>query len=384
LRVTTLVIAAVLAGACGGSGPASQASGTSPASHARSTSTPSPVPSNAAFAVVATRVGADPYGISLVAVDGRVVASAQASWPGWPAGCGSIGTGPDIPMPVSTSNTRAYFMDAAGVIRYLSPNGDTGRATTVVLGPSRYSMFSVSPDDTRIAVVVGDYTPGTVALRLYVEDLNGGANHLDIFSSTGAYGLWPVGWHGGSLVVAKVHACTSGGGPFCCSMLELHVVDPTTAARQYALGGPQCVLVGSPSPAGAICEDAAYSRASVLDWTGAVSRSFPIQGPTPAMLAPDGSRAALNVDAHTTAFDPASTSLSLYACGWIDSTHVIAGGAQPQIGEVTTGKTVSVQAPDGGCARGAFQGACRPPGAHANSPNNPFAVRPVDREDTVM
>jgi hypothetical protein len=243
-------------------------------------------------------------------------------------------------------------MDQQGVIRYLAPNGETGRVTTVAIGGARYSMFSVSPDDRRIAVIVSDYTTGAASQRLYIEDLNGGGNHVEIFSSTGAFGLWPVGWHGQSLVVAKVTACTSGGGPFCCGMLELHVVDPATAARQFTLGGSQCVIVGTPSPAGAICEDTNYARATVLNWTGAAMRSFPIQGPTPSLLAPDGTRAALNIDAHTTTFDPAARPLNLYACGWIDSTHVISGGPSPDpphVADIVTGNIVPVAA-EGQCA----------------------------------
>jgi hypothetical protein len=241
-------------------------------------------------------------------------------------------------------------MDLQGVIRYLSPNGDTGRATTVPIGATRHSMFSVSPDDRRIAVVVSDYAIGTVTQRLYIEDLIGGTHHVDLVSSTGAFGLWPVGWHGPSLIVAKVHACTYGGGPLCCGMLELHLVDPATAGRQFTIGSPQCVIAGPLSPAGAVCEDTQHARANVLDWTGAVTRSFPIQGATPAMLAPDGTRAALNIDAHTTTFDPPIPPLNLYVSGWIDSTHVIGqtgvvgGGVQTLIADVGTGAMVPVAA----------------------------------------
>ena len=59
-----------------------------------------------------------------------------------------------VPPPVSMSNTRVYYMDAQGVVRYLAPNGDAGRATTVPIGPARRAMFAVSPDDQRIAVIV--------------------------------------------------------------------------------------------------------------------------------------------------------------------------------------------------------------------------------------
>src|SRR5260370_3276745 len=146
-------------------------------------------------------------------------------------------------------------MGAEGVVRFMTVQGETGRATTVPVGGGRRSMFAVSPDDQRIAVVVSDFTASGVSIRLYVEDLNGGTNHVDIFNSTGAYGLWPIGWHGtDNLVVAKVPSCSQGGGLFCCGPLELHVVDPATAVRRYTLGGPDCVIAGSPSPAGAACE----------------------------------------------------------------------------------------------------------------------------------
>jgi hypothetical protein len=342
----------VIVGACGGSVP--QAAETRSPAPTAATQVPSslassPLPTTESFAVLATI--ADPYTVSLVAIDGKVVARAQASEPPWAVGCGPAGTGAHVPLPVSTSNTRVYFMDQQGVIRYLTPRGETGRVTTVAIGGSRYSMFTVSPDDRRIAVIVSDYTTGRVSQHLYIEDLNG-TNHVEIFSSSGAFGLWPVGWHDHSLVVAKVTACTGGGGPFCCGMLELHVVDPATAARQFTIGGPQCVVVGEPSSGGAICEDTNYARANVLDWTGVVRRSFAIQGPTPALLAPDGTRAALNIDAHTTTFDPAATSLKIYACGWIDSTHVISSGPSPNppsIADVGTGSIVPV-ATEGQCA----------------------------------
>src|SRR5207249_654951 len=129
------------------------------------------------------------------------------------------------------SDSRVYFMDAQGVVRFLAPDGTTGRATSVPAPTaSRRAMFTVSPDDRRIAVVVNDYTASGASTKLYVEDLSGAGNHIDTFSQSGSRTLWPVGWHGtNNLVVAVVASCTSGGGPFCCGPLELHVVDPATA-----------------------------------------------------------------------------------------------------------------------------------------------------------
>ncbi len=294
------------------------------------------------FGVLVTVPTGDTYTVSLVGTDGKLVGSAQASTP-TQVSCGDTAAAV-LPSPISTSNTRVYYMDALGVVRFLTPKGDTGRATTVPIGSSRRSMFAVSPDDQRIAVVVSDFTASGAATRLYVEDLNGGTNHLDIFSETGAYGLWPTGWHGGSLVVAKVPTCTQGGGPFCCGPLEFHVVDPTTAARRFTVGGPTCRIAGAPSPAGVVCENDV--QASVVDWTAVVLRAFPIQGLTEAHLSPDGRLVALVTGANTT-FDGATRSMSLQACGWIDSTHVIAGGDaqhQPRVGDATSGAIVPVAA----------------------------------------
>ena len=135
-------------------------------------------------------------------------------------------------------------------------------------------MFAVSPDDQRIAVIVNDYTTSGASTRLYVEDLNGGGSHLDIYNRTGARTLWPIGWHGiNNLVVAVVPSCTQGGGPFCCGIQELHVIDPASATRRFTIGDlTACPIVGPASPAGDICWDGAQSK--VLNWTAGTVRSF--------------------------------------------------------------------------------------------------------------
>jgi hypothetical protein len=257
-----------------------------------------------------------------------------------------------VQAPVSTSNTRAYFMDAQGVVRFLAPNGDTGQVAALPIGGSRRSMFAVSPDDQRIAVIVDDFTSSGAATKLYVEDLNGGSNHIDLFSETGAYTLWPTGWHGSSnLVVAKQTACS---GPSCCGPLELHVVDAATAVRRFTIGGPNCGLVGTPSSAGAVCEDPAYHVATIFDWSATQTGGFPIGGATQAYLSPDGQHVAVVPigPSSMTAIYRTNTTLDLQACGWIDNTHVIAGGdaqTKPRVADITSGTLVTIAA-DGYCA----------------------------------
>ncbi|HEX9099670.1 MAG TPA: hypothetical protein VF956_09320 [Candidatus Dormibacteraeota bacterium] len=368
---TSLLAVAMLVAGCGGpsphaaatpsanarGSPASSPSATAAASPASSpgaspTTSPaaSPVPLTGAFAVLSTLPSGDSYTVSIVAANGKVVGSAQPSSP-TAVTCGDAAAAV-VPLPISTSDDRAYYMDAQGVVRFMTVQGETGRATTVPVGGGRRSMFAVSPDDQRIAVVVSDFTASGVSIRLYVEDLNGATNHVEIYTSNGAYGLWPIGWHGtDNLVVAKVPSCSQGGGQFCCGPLELHVVDPATAVRRFTLGGPDCVLAGPPSPAGAVCENNTFTVATIYNWTAVQTGGFPIGAPTSAYLSPDGQHVAV-VSGSTTAIYRTNTTLSLQACGWIDSTHVISGGdvqQQPRIGNVSTGAVVPV-AVQGTCA----------------------------------
>jgi hypothetical protein len=286
------------------------------------------------------------YTVSLVGTDAKVVASAQASAPG-AVTCANAAAGV-VPLPVSTSNSRLYFMDGQGVVRFLSPKGDTGRATNVPIGPARRSMFSVSPEDQRIAVIVDDFNSTGAATRLYVEDLNGGGNHVELFTEAGAYTLWPIGWHGtNNLVVAKVPACTQGGGFGCCGPQELHVVDPATAVRRFTIGGSGCVISGPPTPAGASCETTT-STAKVYDWTAGLLRTYPIPGlgMGPIYLSPNGQHLALSTNPGETTVEGAKT-LSMTVCGWIDDTHILAGGdtqQQPRVGDINSGTIVPVAA----------------------------------------
>ena len=346
----SLVAFAFLVAGCGGQGSHSSASPkatSSVAASPTSSSAASPAPLTGAFAVLATPPSADTYTVSIVGVDGKVVASAQASSP-TAVTCGDAAAAV-LPLPISTSDDRAYYMDAQGVVRFLTVQGESGRATTVPVGGGRRSMFAVSPDDQRIAVIVSDFTSAGAAIRLYVEDLNGGSNHADIYSQSNAFSLWPIGWHGtDNLVVAKVPACTQGGGPFSASSQELHVVDPATAVRRFTLGGPTCVVAGAASPAGVVCEDTSTSLLKQLTWTGGIVKTFPLHNLAPAYLSPDGSSIAVVGVGVTNLFVGGSQNFA--ACGWIDSTHMIGGtSAQPRVWDFTKAALIPVAA-QGICA----------------------------------
>ena len=362
LRVLAYVVAILLLAACGSSSTAARQSpavsptvaiSASPGSSPSPTASPqaSPTPIVGGYGVLVTAGTTDTYTVTLVGIDGKVVASAVPSSP-TQVTCGDASAAV-LPLPVSTSDSRVYFLDAQGNVNFLTPNGETGHATRVPAGGQTRSMFAVSPDDQRIAVVEDTYTASGATTVLYVEDLNGGTNHVKLFSETGAYTLWPIGWHANNLVVAKVASCTQGGGPFCCGPQELHVVDPGTGVRRFTIGGSQCVIAGAASPAGAVCENlSAYTKATVVNWTGAAVQSYPIQGPVVAYLSPDGSAVALaDSSSSSTTFDGVKQTLDLLACGWIDGTHVLAGGdaqQQARVGDVASGNIIPVPA-EGAC-----------------------------------
>lgn len=354
LKAAPYVVAIVLLAGCGSSSAAARPSPSTSAATSASprnspaaspSAQPSPTPTFVGgYGVLVTQGGTDTYTVTLVGVDGKVVASVVPSSP-TQVTCGDAAPAV-LPLPVSTSDSRVYFLDAQGNVNFLAPNGETGHATRVPAGGQTRSMFAVSPNDQRIAVVQDSYTTSGATTVLYVEDLNGGTNHIKLFSETGAYTLWPIGWRGtNNLVVAKMPSCSSGPG-IGLFLNELHVVDPTTGVRRFTIGDGQCPIASSPSPAGAVCENTSFSKANVLNWTGGTVRSYAIQGPVGAYLSPDGMALAL-VDGESTTFDGVKQTLDLVACGWIDATHVIAAGdtqQQARVGDIAVGSVTPVPA----------------------------------------
>ena len=257
---------------------------------------------------------------------------------------------------VSTSNTRAYFVDGDTTVRYLAPGsttssncgangctfGTNGDVTGVPGGPERASAFSVSPDDQRIAVSVFDFrsTPGgyvPMSVRLYVEDLIGSGNHVELFSSTNSW-VWPVGWHNGKLVVAAGSPTKPIDGPYG-GVTEFHLVDPVTGDRLQALGSASCPVVPALlSPAGTVCVAADGSLRSQY-WSGpnvTFAPNYRALGGG-AMLSLDGTKVAVCCATNhaldylevidTPALGGAVKSVGktpgyLSGGGWIDATHL--------------------------------------------------------------
>jgi hypothetical protein len=236
----------------------------------------------------------------------------------------------------SASQTRLYFLSAGSEVRFLRTDAATGMATTIKLGASEQAGFAVSPDDARIAVAILSYTPapagsplpGYNGMRLYVEDLQGGGHHLDIFSSP-TVAEFPIGWTAGQLVLAV-------SNPFCCqsqrlnpySATEYHVVDPATGTRLATLCAGSLGPEGPVEPAGAFCYE--NGRAPEFRrWDGsslAAPGAIPIPNNLNA-LSPDGSQVAVGGDPirifRAGGVDEQLSGESGDPLGWLDSDHFV-------------------------------------------------------------
>src|SRR6266849_8444776 len=73
----------------------------------------------------------------------------------------TVGLNAWLETPVSATSDNVFYRDGDTKIRYLTPAGETGDATTVPGSATTISFFSVSPDDQRIAVLVEDFSQST-------------------------------------------------------------------------------------------------------------------------------------------------------------------------------------------------------------------------------
>src|SRR5260370_7723392 len=138
----SLVAFAFLIAGCGGQGSHSSASPkatSSVAASPTSSSAASPAPLTGAFAVLATPPSADTYTVSIVGVDGKVVASAQASSP-TAVTCGDPPAAV-LPLPISTSDDRAYYLDPQAVVPFFTAKRKPSPPHTTPLGAMPRSLF---------------------------------------------------------------------------------------------------------------------------------------------------------------------------------------------------------------------------------------------------
>lgn len=238
---------------------------------------------------------------------------------------------------VSASRTRAYLLDGGGQVNFLAPDGTTGGVTSITLTANQEASIAVSPDDQRMAVSVFSYQASSDAaprsftylgMRLYVEDLKGGTNHAEIFTST-SVAEFPVGWVGGKLVVAvtpPVICCVANpiANPYWAT--EYHVVDPANGHRITALcGHAGSVPVGPLEPFGVMCDGV---PPQFLRWDGTAfpaPAAVPYTGDDGLAVSPDGTKVLVGgTPIRVLSREPDFLfAMNGYSWGWVDATHVV-------------------------------------------------------------
>lgn len=343
MRHIVLALVLLLA-ACAGPNPAPAASPrSSPSAQPSATASPLPSPSPTAGTASAYGVLASidrntrQFTISIIGIDGRVVANTQGNWPG-AVTCPNAGLVLPVPA-LATTNDRVYLIDSNG-IRWLGPSGAVGAVPELGGIPAASSVVSlaVSADGQHIAQESTDLSKFPSLSQSILVD---GASIYSSTTSSGATSL--VGWHAGNLVLAYYpQTCTQGGGPGVGLPRSYHVSSASDAHRIATVGSDagNCFFGGVPSPAGAVCSDFSSTAATMFDWSGASVHLIPADPQTYSFaVSPDGARVAMCCTAGggirvvgVAGAPTVTTDVQRYTFGWIDATHILIGaqGAQDQ------------------------------------------------------
>lgn len=295
--------------------------------------------------------GTGTYEVALVATDGHVVAQATAHLPSTVpvtlSGCPqfqpgasptcTVGFRPWAPLAMA-SNSRAYYLDGDTDIRFLAPDGTTGLAAHLPPESRTRYVFAVDPGNTRLAVsafsyaMSGSYPMPGFTLRIFIQNLATGANHIDLFTSS-SVAEWPIGWHSGKLVIgvgSNQPPQTTAANPYW-AFVEYHVVDAATGRRLATIGSIHLCNYGPLVHSGTAC----LNPLGFQSWDGSFTEfsAQPPSGPgyDGPVLSPDGSRLAAVYLANPPDFQiymlSASGVMPTHVVGgpegWIDSAHLV-------------------------------------------------------------
>jgi len=291
-----------------------------------------------------------PYAIALVNMQGRIVTHATAIGRSPRVlGFGIGSSRAPLPIAISASRTRVYFLDGNSTVRFLTADGATGVFMRLPIHANADVGFAVSPDARIIAYSVLQYATDSSGsrnyngMRLYVQNLIPLGPAHTIFSSVDAV-EWPIGWHHGTLVLAVggIGAQNVPLNPYG-AWFGYHIVDAGTAKRLATLCpddqgvgliGPAGVVCGGLSAAKHPCTSGNTWRYYIQDWKGhcghivlpkVASAMEDSQWVEP--LSPDGTHVLLEgklvgMNGKVTTLPDLSSDSVSYG-GWIDSWHTI-------------------------------------------------------------
>jgi hypothetical protein len=152
------------------------------------------------------------------------------------------------PLYVSTSKSHIYVLDGDATVRMLAPDGSLTTVASLPGTGTARAAFAVSPDDSQIAVGLIDFK--SLTSTLYVEQFRGGGR-VDVFTKSGGYFNWPIGWRGSQIVLATGPNTGTFRNPNEASGYAL--IDANAGAQPVALGTGDCLPVGTSNGAGTAC-----------------------------------------------------------------------------------------------------------------------------------
>jgi hypothetical protein len=326
-------------------------------------------------------LGSATYNITLVAADGHKVATAAARR-------APLGPVPSLPT-VSASASKVYYLDGPSQVKSLTPSGATANVIDLAVASNQRAAFAVSPDDRQIAVAILEDADVPYRVRLYVQDLAGGARREILTTTTRV--MWPVGWRSGQLVMAlgrnfsdvgdhyfvnETYANCPECGYFPTEYLVLNATDGTPirslcVGEAFSVTDPPVDLGSNLTSAGVLClrNSAAGAVSSVvLGWDGRerLAPNVPINCAGPrALLSPDGELIATGTFGLDSVYGCARPIVELKLidrngasvrrtdvkgrpAGWIDERHLAFRNAGPpeelEVLDVITGLITPVDA----------------------------------------
>jgi len=332
------------------------------------------------YAVMVHTAGTgEPYYVQLVGSDGRggpwargITRTSKTLFISTPcpkgAICNDSESAPYSMPEVSVSRTRVYYLDGDTQIMGMDTAGTVSPIKNIGAPPNSQVMFSVSPDDSRVAVSIVTLATSRRALgsfddRMYVEDLFDGSHHVDLYQST-RIAEWPIGWHGADLIAAVgTSNLATYDNPY--GAVGYRVVDPGTGTVLSSLDCWRGLVVAAGTACSTgLCESTTICKPGTLEtqaWNG-VKAAFPLPpGPGQRVLVPYsylsplGDRMAVQLvtdpDAGTVETAAIQNGAVLYSTltgvpdGWLDDDHlVVANETDGSIVDVASGLSVPMTA----------------------------------------